>query len=686
MTPAQTPIGPLQRVLDRLADLGCTVKYTGGQHQAQCPAHADDGPSLAVREGDEGVILHCHAGCTPDEVARGLGIPLAELFTVFYQPKHVNGTGGSVVPLRAPAGTGLTWIRDYLYEDAEGVARFKIVRFARDGGGKAFFQHRWDRGRWVAGLNGTVPPLYRLPAVLRAVARGDVVLLVEGEKDADAAVERGICATTAPGGAAKPWQNDWTDSLREGLVIILADADPPEKKYAGQRHAWAAFEALSDVAKQVQLALPPPGCKDLSEALEAGYDPLANEGGAIRLCAPQEFWQLYVATLPSQGSPTGDPSGLPPPADPGAGNAQGNGTATANGKESSGSGRGVSGSETALEATRTIRLTPASGFTLRKVRWGWTDRMPVGELTLVPGREGIGKSLMLAWMAGQITRGTLEGEFYGEPRAVLYAAQEDSWAHTVGPRLVAAGADLDLVYRVDIEEVGARLTLPVDCERLADGAMALPVRAAALMLDPIVSLVDDRLNVNQSRELRQALEPLTRAAERAELMVIALAHFNKTVDVDVLSKIPGGRAWGEVARAVFALAADPEEEHFVASQIKNNLGRIDLANLTYAIESALVETSDGMADTGRLVWVGETDVGVEEVLNRRPDRRSRDTSDTTKEVVAWIHEYGHPVALEDLYERFPEVKATSLRSILRRAAERGELSNPGRGFYGPARS
>jgi hypothetical protein len=664
VTPAQTSsAGPLQRVLDRLAELGSSVKYVSGQYQAQCPAHADDGPSLAVREGDEGVILFCHGGCSSDAVSQALGIPLAELFTSFYKPKRSS----TVVPLRASAGTGLTWVCDYLYEDAEGKPAFKIVRFAKDDGGKAFFQHRREQGHWVAGLGGAVPPLYRLPKILEAVARGDVVLLVEGEKDADAAVELNICATTAPGGAAKPWQNDWTETLREGLVIILADADPVEKRFAGQRHAWDAYTALEPVAKQVQLALPPPGYKDLSEALAAGYDPFASEEGAIRLCAPQEFYQRYVATLPNQGElPTGTRTddSSPVPADPGAGNAQGNGSTTAN------------------ESTRTVRLKKASGFTLRKVRWGWTDRMPVGELTLVPGREGIGKSLLLAWMAGQLTRGTLPGAFYGEPRAVLYAAQEDSWAHTVGPRLVAAGADLDLVYRVDIEEAGARLTLPVDCDGVANAA--LEVEAAALMLDPIVSLVDDRLSVNQSRELRQALEPLTRAAERAELMVIALAHFNKMADVDVLSKIPGGRAWSEVARAVFALAADPEEEHFVASQIKNNLGRVDLANLTYAIESALVDTADGMADTGRLVWVGETDIGVEEVLGRRPSERGRDTSEVTQTLVSHIREYGHPMPLEDIYAAFPAMKPDSIRKALRRAADRGELSSPGRGFYGPA--
>ena len=104
-------------------------------------------------------------------------------------------------------------------------------------------------------------------------------------------------------------------------------------------------------------------------------------------------------------------------------------------------------------ADRRLVLTPASQIKPRPVLWGWEDRMPAGHLSLIPGREGIGKSLFLVWLAAQITRGTLPGAYYGSPRAVFYCAAEDSWQHTIVPRLIAAHADLDLVYRIDVESV-----------------------------------------------------------------------------------------------------------------------------------------------------------------------------------------------------------------------------------------
>lgn len=329
---------------------------------------------------------------------------------------------------------------------------------------------------------------------------------------------------------------------------------------------------------------------------------------------------------------------------------------------------------------RRVRLTRADRIATKRVRWGWADRIPLGELTLIPGREGIGKSLFLAWMAAELTHGRLLGAFHGHPRPVLYAASEDSWEYTLAPRLIAAGADLSLVHKVDIDdERDDRLILPADCDRLT--ATAIEVQAAALMLDPIISLIDHRLSVNQTADLRRALEPLRRLAERAELMICALAHLNKTTDVDTLSKVPGARAWVEVARAAIGMAEDRDEGLRVASQIKNNLGRVDLPNLSYRVDNVVVATGDGPSDVGRLVWTGESEVGVDEVLSRRPDRRGRETSAVTRTVVSFVQDGDQEVDLETIYDEFPEIKRETIRTTLRRAVERGTLSNPRHGSY-----
>lgn len=94
----------------------------------------------------------------------------------------------------------------------------------------------------------------------------------------------------------------------------------------------------------------------------------------------------------------------------------------------------------ATAAARRLTLTRASGITMRRVRWLWLNKIPLGELSLLGGREGIGKSTVAYQLLADTTRGRLKGEFYGIPRPVIVVATEDSWEHTISPRLVAAEA------------------------------------------------------------------------------------------------------------------------------------------------------------------------------------------------------------------------------------------------------
>lgn len=49
--------------------------------QARCPAHADKGPSLSVRELDDGrVLVHCFAGCSIHEILHAVGMEMSDLF------------------------------------------------------------------------------------------------------------------------------------------------------------------------------------------------------------------------------------------------------------------------------------------------------------------------------------------------------------------------------------------------------------------------------------------------------------------------------------------------------------------------------------------------------------------------------------------------------------------------------
>lgn len=59
------------------------VKKGSGQNRwsARCPAHDDKGPSLSIRETEDGrVLVHCFAGCTVHEIVQAVGLELSDLF------------------------------------------------------------------------------------------------------------------------------------------------------------------------------------------------------------------------------------------------------------------------------------------------------------------------------------------------------------------------------------------------------------------------------------------------------------------------------------------------------------------------------------------------------------------------------------------------------------------------------
>jgi hypothetical protein len=84
-----------------------------------------------------------------------------------------------------------------------------------------------------------------------------------------------------------------------------------------------------------------------------------------------------------------------------------------------------------------------------------------------------------------------------------------------------------------------------------------------------------------------------------------------------------------------------------------------------------------------LEWGAESATHVSEVLNRKPAPRPRDVSDTTRDVVQFVIDAGYPVPVGDVYNEFPDIPRNTVRQLLKRAHDRGALSNPFHGHYGP---
>jgi hypothetical protein len=240
-------------VLDRLK----VASRNGEKAMCFCPAHDDSSnPSLSLKAENGRLLMHCFAGCRPEDIVSGIGLQMKDLF--------VEGGGGSSIPPNTPARLhaqgekphtngengrasgdarsehgctlgdyskekGLTedflrglGLRDvtYLekpsvripYPDEEG--RELAVRFRTSLDGTEKF--RWR--------SGNKPFPYGLGLLVEAHKAGYVVL-VEGESDCHTLWFYEIPALGIPG--ASNWRDGWSTYL-DGIEKVYAVIEPDQ--------------------------------------------------------------------------------------------------------------------------------------------------------------------------------------------------------------------------------------------------------------------------------------------------------------------------------------------------------------------------------------------------------------------------------------------------------------------------
>ncbi|MER5397556.1 AAA family ATPase [Streptomyces sp. NPDC002599] len=184
------------------------------------------GHALAVTRQADRDLIHCHSGCKPEAVLSKLGMAFADL-------EH----GGEPQPGPVPEWAQQPYVkpgkpRPYAYKDEGGELLYTVFRHEP----KAFKQQAAD-GSWT--IKDVRRVLYRLPAVLAAVAEGRTIHLAEGEKAADALHASGVMSTCNSGGSAG-WRDELADPLKGAAeVIVWQDRDD-----AGAKWAAAVTESL----------------------------------------------------------------------------------------------------------------------------------------------------------------------------------------------------------------------------------------------------------------------------------------------------------------------------------------------------------------------------------------------------------------------------------------------------------
>jgi hypothetical protein len=223
---------------------------------------------------------------------------------------------------------------------------------------------------------------------------------------------------------------------------------------------------------------------------------------------------------------------------------------------------------------------------------------------LLVGRVGLGKSTLAFDTAARVSR----GQFGRDPAEVIIASAEDSPAHTIVPRLTAAGADLERIHIINMRHDGFEggLVLPDDIAELENAVNQ--VGAQLVIIDPIVAHLAARIDSHKDHSVRTALGPVAHLAANTGTAVVGVGHLNKGEGGHPLDRVGGSIGFTAAARSVLLFATDPETDEDdpgrVLAHIKSNLSPLAVA-LRYRIERRTIEHAGIEIETSGVAWVGE---------------------------------------------------------------------------------
>ena len=248
-----------QKTFDDIVEL-TRAKPTGteGSFSGLCPSHDDKSPSLSITLENERILLYCHTGCTIDNICLSLGIEQTDLFAP-RDEKQINRVPASqkaesdqkrmkanlnsedkVVFFSIKHKKKVTESVRYSYFNADGKTAYHVIRSDP----KDFRPLKPDGYLNIEGVE-RLP--YRLPELLQGVKESKQILLLEGEKDVERAMDMGFVATTFYGGAGK-WRDEYLEYFRDADVVLIPDNDT-----AGQNGMMEIAKRLHGTASRIRM-------------------------------------------------------------------------------------------------------------------------------------------------------------------------------------------------------------------------------------------------------------------------------------------------------------------------------------------------------------------------------------------------------------------------------------------------
>lgn len=219
--------------------------------------------------------------------------------------------------------------------------------------------------------------------------------------------------------------------------------------------------------------------------------------------------------------------------------------------------------------------------------WLWWNRIPLGEVTLVAGDPGMGKSQFTAALAAKISVGMpLPDGGENHKGDVIFASLEDSPSKTVRPRLERQGAELSRIVLPDRlkDEYGNYRRMRASDVPTIEASLVMLEKPKLLVLDPVMAYMGGKADTNKDNEVRDILGPLAEMAQRHNMAIVVVAHLNKGDRDNIVYKVSGSVGFAGLPRSVLLIGQEEASGQRGIAHIKSNLGP-EMPTITFSLDN-----------------------------------------------------------------------------------------------------
>ena len=256
-----------------------------------------------------------------------------------------------------------------------------------------------------------------------------------------------------------------------------------------------------------------------------------------------------------------------------------------------------------------VSLVCMSDVKEEEITWLYQPYVPRGKVTICAAYPGTGKTYLLCYMAACVSTGRSffnQVPFSDDPGRVIYLTAEDGIGDTIKKRLRICGANMDNIATVVEQKIQLAFDSPEVEEFMRD------YKPDLMIFDPFQAYIGEEVDMNAPNKTRDKLGLISSLAEKYDVAVVLICHFNKNGKGDAITRVLGSTDIMGVCRSYIALGPVPGEDDMkFMSHEKSSLEKRG--------KTILFEIDP---DKGGVVYLGENSLTMDDYTAIRNKKRA----------------------------------------------------------------